>query len=447
MSEIFLKVLNMSISATYLVLAVLLLRLVLKKAPKWISVLLWGIVAVRLMCPFSVESILSLIPSGETVSPEIMMDWTPEIQTGISSLDSVVNPVISETFAPNPITSANPLQILIPVAAVFWVAGIGIMLLYAAISYFLLQRKVVTAVRLQDRIYQSEYVASPFVLGIIRPKIYLPFTVDRQDMDHVIAHEMSHIRRKDHLWKPLGYLLLALHWFNPFVWLGYIFLCRDIELACDEKVIRKLDSDEKANYTQALVACSVGRLRIAACPLAFGEVGVKARVRSVMHYKKPAFWMIVAGIVISVAVAVCFLTNPKTKSYGETDREKLSDVQFALKGQYPNYFGLEATNGLDVYVWQMAGNSYSFGLVPHSGTDRGYLFDGWMDLTGIRAEEMQEILKTYPVEERDIHIILWQHPLSSYLPEYCIVTEGENQEQKIAEYTEKIRQMLFNVPS
>ena len=310
MSEIFLKVLNMSISATYLVLAVLLLRLLIKKAPKWVSVLLWGIVAVRLICPVSIESILSLVPSGETVSPEIMMDWTPEIQTGISSLDSVVNPVISETFAPDPLTSANPLQILIPVAAVFWLTGVGIMLIYTAVSFLLLRRKVAMAVRLRDRIYQSEKVASPFVLGIIRPKIYLPFAIDGQNMEHVIAHEMSHIRRRDHLWKPLGFLILTIHWFNPLMWIGYIFLCRDIELACDEKVIRKLDSDEKANYTQALVACSVGRLRIAACPLAFGEVGIKERVKSVLNYKKPAFWIIVVAIVASIVTAVCFLTDP-----------------------------------------------------------------------------------------------------------------------------------------
>ena len=332
MSEIFLKVLNMSISATYLVLAVLLLRLVLKKAPKWVSVLLWGIVAVRLMCPFSIESILSLIPSGETVSPEIMMDWTPEIQTGISSLDSVVNPVISETFAPDPLTSANPLQILIPVAAVFWLTGVGIMLIYTAVSFLLLRRKVATAVRLRDRIYQSEKVASPFVLGIIRPKIYLPFAIDGQDMEYVIAHEISHIRRKDHLWKPLGFLILTIHWFNPLMWIGYVFLCRDIELACDEKVIRKLDSDEKANYTQALVACSVGRLRIAACPLAFGEVGIKERVKSVLNYKKPAFWIIVVAIVASIATAVCFLTDPVNRNTDPSDVTDSLTEKF-LKGE------------------------------------------------------------------------------------------------------------------
>ena len=315
MSEFFLKIVNMSISASWLVLAVLLLRLILKKAPKWVNVLLWGIVAIRLVCPFSLESALSLIPSAETVSPEIMMDRTPEISTGIDSFDAVVNPIITESFAPQPMASANPLQIWIPVSANFWLLGIGIMLIYTAISYLLLRRKVATAIRLEGNIYQSENVASPFVLGIIKPKIYLPFRMDAGNLQHVIAHEQAHIRRKDHLWKPLGFLLLAIHWFNPMMWLGYIFLCKDIELACDEKVIGKMDSETKADYTQALVACSVNRRSIAACPLAFGEVDVKARVKSILHYKKPAFWIIVAAIVICAAVAVCFLTDP-TAEYG-----------------------------------------------------------------------------------------------------------------------------------
>lgn len=314
MSEIFLKAVNMSISASWIVLAVLLLRLILKKAPKWVNVLLWGIVAVRLICPISIESVLSLIPSAETVSPEIMMDWTPEVSTGIDSFDAVVNPIITESFAPQPMASANPLQILIPVSANFWVLGIGIMLIYTAVSYLLLRKKVATAVRLKENIYQSENVASPFVLGIIKPKVYLPFRMDEQNLQYVIAHEQAHIRRKDHLWKPLGFLLLAIHWFNPLMWLGYIFLCKDIELACDEKVIEKMDSESKADYTQALVACSINRRSIAACPLAFGEVGVKARVKSILHYKKPAFWIIVAAVLVCAAVAVCFLTDPTSSS-------------------------------------------------------------------------------------------------------------------------------------
>ena len=327
-SEVFLKIINMSISASWLVLAVVLLRLILKKAPKWISVLLWGFVAIRLICPFSIESVLSLIPSAETVSPEIMMDWTPEISTGIGSVDTVINPIITQTFAPNPATSANPLQILIPVAGILWLTGIVAMLLYTAVSYFLLRRRVATAVLFRNNIYQSENVDSPFVLGIIKPKIYLPFQMDGKNLEHVIAHEESHIRRKDHWWKPFGFVLLALHWFNPLMWLGYILLCRDIELACDEKVIKEMDNENRADYTQALVACSVNRRRIAACPLAFGEVGVKERVKSVMNYKKPAFWIIIAAIVTCIAVAVCFLTNPKE----ENDPNLAEDGYFLLIG-------------------------------------------------------------------------------------------------------------------
>ena len=314
MADIFLKIVNMSISASWIVLVVLLLRLLLKKAPKWITVLLWGVVAIRLICPFSIESVMSLIPSTETISPEIMMDKTPTINSGVPIINNIVNPVIGESFSPDPIASANPLQILIPVLAMAWVAGIAIMLAYTVISYFRVKIKIGTAVLLRDNIYQSENVVSPFVLGIIKPKIYLPFNMNEQDIEHVIAHENAHIRRKDHLWKPFGFLVLTLHWFNPLMWLGYILLCRDIELACDEKVIKELNTEQKADYSQALLTCSVNRRIIAACPLAFGEVGVKNRVKSVLNYKKPAFWIIAIAIVASVVVAVCFLTNPATNT-------------------------------------------------------------------------------------------------------------------------------------
>ena len=311
MSEAFLKVVNMSISAGWLVLVVLALRLILKKAPKWVYVLLWGIVAIRLICPFSIESTLSLIPSTETISPEIMMDWTPEISTGIAPLDQVVNPVITTSFAPKAWASANPLQILIPIWANLWILGMLIMLLYTVGSYISLHLKLRTAVILRDNIFQCETVHSPFVLGILKPRIYLPYTMDGKNLAHVIAHEQAHIRRNDHWWKPLGFLLLTVYWFNPLMWVAYILLCRDIELACDEKVIAELGNEQRADYTQALVACAVNRRMIAACPLAFGEVDVKERIRSVMNYKKPTFWIIVTAIVVCVVVAVCFLTNPK----------------------------------------------------------------------------------------------------------------------------------------
>ena len=326
MSEAFLKVVNMSISAGWLVLAVLALRLILKKAPKWVNVLLWSIVGIRLICPFSIESALSLIPSTETISPEIMMDWTPEISTGIEPLDQVVNPVISTSFAPQGMASANPLQILIPVAANLWLLGVLILLAYTAISYLTLRHKLRTAVIQRDNIFQCETVSSPFVLGILKPRIYLPYAMDGKNLAHVIAHEQAHIRRKDHWWKPLGFLLLTVYWFNPLMWVAYILLCRDIELACDEKVIAELGNEQRADYTEALVACAVNRRMIAACPLAFGEVGVKDRVKSIMNYKKPAFWIIVTALVVCVVVAVCFLTDPNPSREFSMSGENVSDL-------------------------------------------------------------------------------------------------------------------------
>ena len=315
MNELFLKIINMSISASWLVLAVLILRFVLKKAPKWINVLLWGIVAIRLICPFSFESTLSLIPSAETIPLNIGMDTTPTINSGISAINNAVNPIISQSNTPMAGASVNLMQITIGIYEYIWIFGMIALALYTAISYWRLRRKVDTAVRYKDNIFQSENVSFPFVLGIIKPRIYLPFKMNGQYLEYVVAHEQAHICRKDHWWKPLGFLLLMIHWFNPLMWLAYVLLCRDIELACDERVIKELGNEQRGDYTQALVACSVNRRMIAACPLAFGEVSVKERVKSVMNYKKPAFWVIIISVIVCVGVAVCFLTNPKQDSY------------------------------------------------------------------------------------------------------------------------------------
>ena len=312
MSSLFLKIVNMSIAASWLILAVVLLRVVLKKAPKWIHVLLWGIVAFRLICPFSFESALSLIPSAETISPEIMMDWTPEISTGVSSIDKVVNPIITDTFAPEPIASANPLQLLIPLLAIVWAIGIIAMLVYATVSYFRLQKKVCASLSVRDNIWICDDIQTPFILGCFKPSIYIPSGTDEAQLPYIIAHENAHLKRCDHLWKPLGYLVLAIHWFNPLVWIAYILLCRDIELACDEKVIRELNQNESISYSEALLSCSVNRRTVMVCPLAFGEVGVKERVKNVLNYKKPAFWIVAIAVVASIVLGVCFLTNPSS---------------------------------------------------------------------------------------------------------------------------------------
>ena len=478
-----------------------------------------------------------------------MMEQTPSVQTGVPALNHVINPVISSSFTPAPGASANPLQIWIPVLTGIWLFGIAALFLYSAVSYWRLHRKVCEAVILRGNIYQSEKVCSPFVLGIIKPKIYLPYHMDSREMDHVIAHEQTHIRRKDHWWKPLGFLLLTIHWFNPLMWLSYILLCRDIELACDEKVIREMGNEQRADYTQALVACSVDRRLIAACPLAFGEIGVKERVKSVMNYKKPAFWIVLASVIVCAVIAVCFLTNPigfqfdvsantivsanhfdmrnaddpvsiemtpaqiselnsrlagvknckrsdkyagltpgyqisaqmqdgsyirisgyslsdntmvdieqNGKRYAVSDREfqeYLSricaggDVSAAfdlqpLRAQYPEYFDLDASAGLDVYVWQMAPDSYYFGLLPHAASPRDSTAQELLALRGASSEQMRYILAAYALDPDDIHVIPWQNPISSYIPECWIVTEnGESLEEKQAQYIQTVSAMLF----
>lgn len=313
MEAVFLKILNMSITASYLVLAVILARLLLKKAPKFITVILWGLVAVRLVCPLSLNSIFSLVPSAETVPQDIVYAQTPQIHSGISFVNSTVNDIVMPQFYPNAADSANPLQIISFIASVVWVVGIVLMLLYIVFSYSKIYFKVCEAVKVEGNIYECDRVESPFILGVIRPKIYLPSDMNGSDREYVIAHEKAHIKRRDHLWKPLGFLLLTVYWFNPILWVAYILLCRDIELACDEKVIKQLGEDNKKSYSNALINCSAPRKMITACPVAFGETGVKGRIKSVLNYKKPAFWVIIVAVVLSVAVAVFFMTDPATE--------------------------------------------------------------------------------------------------------------------------------------
>lgn len=326
MEAVFLKLVNLSIAAGWLVLAVIVLRWMFRKAPRWIFCVLWALVALRLVCPVSVESALSLIPSAQTLPPEILHTATPQINSGILAINSAVNPVLGQSMAPAPGDSVNPTQVWAYLLSGIWLAGMAAMALYALVSYGRIKRRVATATLLRDNIRQSEYVDSPFVLGIFRPVIYLPYRVEPGDLEYVVAHEQAHIRRKDHWWKPLGFALLCVYWFNPLLWVAYVLLCRDIEGACDEKVIREMGLEDRRGYSTALLNCSVRRRSIAACPLAFGEVGVKERVKSVMHYKRPAFWLVAAGLAACAVGAVCFLTNPPTSREFSMNGTNIADL-------------------------------------------------------------------------------------------------------------------------
>ena len=327
MAAVFLKLLNLSISASWLVLAVLALRLVSKRSPKWMNVLLWGIVALRLMLPFSIESALSLIPSAETVSPAVVQfDPAPTITSGVSVIDNAVNPALSEHFAAAPTASVNPLYVWTEIAGWVWLIGLGAMLLYALVSYLRLRRRVSVSLCVRENIYLCDAISSPFILGVVKPRIYLPSGLDEVERQNVLSHERAHLTRRDHWWKPLGFALLAVYWFNPLLWLAYALLCRDIELACDERVIRTMDESAVKTYSTVLLACSMPRKAAITCPLAFGEVGVKERVRNALRYKKPAFWVVAASVAVCVVVAVCFLTNPERATMKWAKSLRVEDV-------------------------------------------------------------------------------------------------------------------------
>lgn len=329
MDDVFLKLVNLSISASWLILAVLVLRVVLKKAPKWVMPLLWGVVALRLVCLFSIESALSLIPSAETIPSEIVTETREPVLYEQATLDIVTNPTLPSAAEVPVGVSRQQAQVDFNIYSVLWLAGMAALLVHALVSAGKLKRKLATAILLRDNIYESEFVDSPFVFGVVKPNIYLPMHMDEGTAAYVIAHECAHLARRDHWWKVLGYLVLALHWFNPLVWVAYILFCRDIELACDEKVVRGLDGAARADYSQALLSCAAPKRAVAACPLAFGEGNIKMRVKSALHYKKPAFWVAAAAVLAVVIVAVCFLTNPRSERGSLVWAQKLNAADVA----------------------------------------------------------------------------------------------------------------------
>lgn len=343
MGAVFLTLLHMSLAASALVVVVVVLRLLLKRAPKAIHCALWAMVALRLLLPFSVESSFSLIPQ-DVAERELLTEWQDDYVGDVTVIyddSALYNDAVAagrEPFAdgeggyyvvtaPDRLDAPDTVETaVLPILGWVWLMGCAAMLLYAAVSFFRIRRRVRLSVPLRDNIWRCEAVDSPFILGFFRPNIYLPYDMDEGQAQYVIAHEEAHLRRRDHWWKPLGFLLLAVYWFNPLLWVAYILLCRDIELACDERVIRDMDASAKKAYSEALLSCSLPRHMVAACPLAFGEVGVKKRIASVLHYKKPAFWVLVVAILACVVVAVCFLTNPKDTIGGKVYTYEKSGV-------------------------------------------------------------------------------------------------------------------------
>ncbi len=403
MEMIFLNVFNRSLAAGWLILAVIVVRLLLKKAPRRLSCVLWAVVAVRLLCPFFPVSSFSLIPSGETISAEaVRFAPAPAIDSGIPALNEALNPMIGERFAPAPGTSVNPLYIWTAVAGIVWLVGVAVMAGYALLSSLRMRSVVREAVPLEsgaalpDNVWLCDAVRSPFILGIVRPKIYLPSGITREQMLCILAHEQAHVERLDHCLKPFGWLLLSVYWFHPLVWIAYMLFCRDLELACDEKVVGGMDLDGRKAYSHALLACSLQRKMIFSYPLAFGEIGVRERVKGILHYRKPAGWLAAVAVLACAAVAVCFLTDPK---------EKADDSKIRYLDQWYSRSDLSAETiaWLEWYNGLSAEEQLAVSSVPHDLYDQaGYggradvaveTVDAEHDAVG--AEDMPDNAKDY----------------------------------------------------
>lgn len=367
MEGIFVKLLNMSISASVLILIAVLLRGLLRRSPKWIHCLLWGLVAVRLVCPLSFESSFSLAPRADFVETKLgvqredgrYMNSTTDAGKALNDdLDNAQNKNLANKG--NADRQGDWKKI-----SWTWFTGVVLLLGYAAIRYLRFRKKVQASVRLRDGIYVCDNIRTPFILGVIWPGIYLPSDMDEVQTDNVIAHERAHLSRLDQVWKPLGYCLLAVYWFNPLCWLAYVLFCRDMELACDEKVIRDMDVEDKKVYSRVLLSFSDPSHRIAAGPLAFGEIGVKKRIQSVLNYRKPAFWMVGLAILALVVTSLCFLTNPK---------EANDPAQTIGTAEYQLPDGLEAENADNLTIFTP--NAYKVGSEASCADDRisaGYI--------------------------------------------------------------------------
>ncbi|HPQ47945.1 MAG TPA: M56 family metallopeptidase [Clostridia bacterium] len=339
-----LKLLNMSITASYLIIAIIIVRVLFKKAPRWIFGILWGMVGFRLLIPASIKSILSLVPQKEAISMEGIMGTNAASGEIISDAYK-----LTENIAATNITANESLaDILLHMGSYVWITGVAALIAYGLFSYFKMKKLTDSSTLIDSNIYSSSRISTPFILGVIKPRIYIPTDLGKDEYDPVITHEKAHIRRKDHWIKPFGFLLLSIYWFNPLVWIAYILLCRDIELACDEAVIKRMGDNERKTYSKALLSCSVHRRIIAACPLAFGEVSVKGRIRNVLDYKKPSLWIIICSLAACAVISVVLLTNPIEQTDAEIPVGTYEFKECLYNNPLSSFFPFDGTD--EIYI-------------------------------------------------------------------------------------------------
>ncbi len=353
MNYLLLKLINMSITASYLLLAVMAIRLLFRNMPKYISCVLWGIGSIRLILPFSIESRLSLIPGAAPVTPSLIEGPTYSFDTGIEKFDLNVNHYIADKYFEGVTLPAGHGETVSNILAAIWLSVVFIMLLYCITSYARLRRKVRIRMPYKDNIFLCDDISTPFILGIIKPQIYIPSYLSEEETKLVLLHERAHIDRLDHIWKPLGFLILALHWFNPIVWLSYILFCKDIESACDQKALKNAN---KKDYSDLLLNLSAPKF-IHACPLAFGETNVKNRIKDILKYKNPTKWVIIIGVTTCFIVSVCFLTNPVSKTISSLLNIQAEETVLEYEG---SVHPIENTEALNTFLKELGNTKISF---------------------------------------------------------------------------------------
>ncbi len=316
MSRVFLTVLNMSLTASYAALAVIASRFFLNKAPKIFSYALWIVVLFRLLCPFTLESHISLMPSYTDSIPENIGFENPAADTGDSIIDNTVNNTAQISLPPpNPSTNVKHMDIIIEIGAYVWIAGIIILSIYGVASYFKLKTTLTTATFVNNNIFETDKISTPFVLGIIRPKIFIPVNISENELDYIVKHEQTHIKRYDYIIKLIAFTALMIHWFNPLMWISYFLMSKDMEMSCDESVMKSTNEDIRLDYSNTLLALSVKQSR-SLIPLAFGESNAKSRIKNILNYKKTPFWILAASVVIVLIIIISLVTNPiKDKEY------------------------------------------------------------------------------------------------------------------------------------
>ena len=418
MEDMFLSVLNMSLTSSYVIFIILILRLLLKRAPKAISYALWAVAAFRLLCPTSFESLFSLIPINTAAIPQnIAYQQIPQINSGISPVDTYINGSLP---APTVYASVNPLQIYLMIGAYLWFCGVAAMLIYSVISVVLLKGQLKSGSHLEGNIYVADNLKTPFVLGIFSPQIFIPAGLSEEEKGYIIRHEQTHIRRFDHIIKPLAFFILCLHWFNPLVWFAFKLMSMDMELSCDERVIREMGSGIKKAYSSSLLSLATGRRTWNGSPLAFGEGNVKSRIKNVLRYKKSGFWILAGSIIIVTAVGIGLLANPITD---DTDLSFLNPNSLlsviaeqekikVTSSEYDETYltGVELANWLDIAEndWQINQNPPS--IVPLAtivfdiGNDRRFcFFESEPTLVLVISGEER---RYYSIPEEDYNYIL-----------------------------------------